>query len=363
MTYHIRLHNLQKSIKQSSVDALLVDHKIDLMYLTGLELSAGQLLIHAKGATLFVDSRYFELCSKNSPFPVELIKDPNPLNILANLEFPAFKKIGFDSETTSYMNYEKLRKGLEGKGIQLVPIDSPIKWQRMIKDEAEINLLKEAAALGSQGFDFLCSLLKEGLTEEECSLELDIFWKRKGSKTVAFDPIIAFGPNSSMPHYRAGKVPLKKGQIALLDIGVNIKNYHSDMTRVVFFGEPDARLLAVHAIVQKAQAKSVALCRPGVLIGSIDSAARELIASYGHAEHFTHNLGHGVGLEIHEYPTIKNGPPFAQMELKPGMVITIEPGIYLPNIGGVRIEDTIVITEDGHENLTMRSTDPVFISC
>lgn len=358
MSYHTRLHNLQKNLQKMSCDALLVDDKTDLYYLTGLDLSAGILLAHTKGALLFVDSRYIELCRKNCPFPVELIETPNIASILAKPELAFIQRLAFDSEKTSYKAHERLAKSIK---IELVPLDAPLKWQRMIKDEDEINTLRDAASLGSQGFDFLCSFLREGITEHECAIELEIFWKRLGSKNVAFDPIIAFGTHTSMPHYRVGNEPLKPGHIVLLDIGVNLKHYHSDMTRIAFFGKPDTRLLAIHAIVQKAQAAALALCLPGNTIGSIDSAARDLIAAHGHGAHFTHSLGHGVGLDIHEYPTIKKTAPFEQMPLSPGMVITIEPGIYLPDIGGVRIEDTIVITKDGYENLTKRSTDPVLL--
>jgi Xaa-Pro aminopeptidase len=343
---------------------MLVDYKTDLYYLTGMELSAGFLLAHAKGANLFVDSRYFELCKKNSPFPVELSDAQSIATILLKPEFSFIHKLGFDCETTSFKVHDKIAKSLNSTkelNVELVPLDGPIKWLRMIKDDSEVITLRDAAHLGSQGFDFLCSILKEGITEKECAIELEIFWKKRGSKNVAFDPIIAFGAHSSMPHYRAGNAPLMRGQIVLLDIGVNLKHYHSDMTRIAFFGQPDPRLLAIHAIVQKAQQAALALCRPGTTISALDNAAREIIASHGHAAHFTHSLGHGVGLDIHEYPTLKKTPPFENMPLVPGMVITIEPGIYLPDIGGVRIEDTVVITKDGHENLTKRNTDPVLL--
>lgn len=363
MTYHKRLANLQRHLHNASIDAIIIEDKINLYYLTGLDLSAGMLLAHSRGATLYVDSRYYELCRKVSPYPVEQTDSKNPLSLIQNTELSFIKKLGFDSDTTSYNRFEQITKLLKSQNtyIDLIPIDAPVKWLRMIKDDSEIIALRESAALGSQGFDFLCSLLKEGITEEECAQELEVFWKRKGSKAVAFDPIIAFGPNSSMPHYRAGKAPLKNGQIALLDIGVNYKNYHSDMTRIAFFGNPDPTLLAIHAIVQKAQKAALSVCRPGTTIEALDSAARDVIASHGYAEQFTHSLGHGVGLEIHELPTIRNSPQFGKMSLSSGMVITIEPGIYLPNIGGVRIEDTVVITENGHENLTMRNTDPVLL--
>lgn len=365
MTYHVRLKTLHQTIQKNGCDALLVEDAINLFYLTGLELSSGKLLIHSKGAELLVDGRYFESCKKNSPFPVKLLDPPAFEALLKSPDFSDIHKLGFDTEKTSYKTYEALQKIIkslakDGRQIELFPIEAPLKQQRAIKNQEEIQILREAASLGSQGYDFVCSLLKEGMSEQECAVELEIFWKKRGSKAMAFDPIIAFGANSSMPHYRAGKEILRSGHAVLIDIGVNFKHYHSDMTRVVFFGKPETRLLAIHAIVQKAQQAALKLCRPGVTLGELDQAARNVIAEKGYAEYFTHSLGHGVGLDIHEYPTVKNTPPFASISLAAGMVITIEPGIYLPGVGGVRIEDTIVINEAGYENLTLRSSDPQF---
>lgn len=361
ITYLNRLKILQQTVQKSGCDALLINDPTNLFYMTGLELSSGKLLVHSKGADLLVDGRYIESCKNNSPFPVRLSDPPTFESLLNSEEFSHIKKLGFDSENTTYKNYELLEKIISnisktGRDLELTAIDAPLKLQRAIKDENEIQALREAADLGSKGFDFLCNLLKEGISELECALELEIFWKKCGSKGVAFDPIIAFGANSSMPHYRAGNETLKKGDVVLLDIGVNLNHYHSDMTRVVFFGEADSRLLDIHAIVKKAQQAALDRCKPGTTLGQLDQAARDIIAEHGYAERFTHSLGHGVGLDIHEYPTIKNAPPFAEIPLVKGMVITIEPGIYLPGIGGIRIEDTVVITENAHENLTKRKS-------
>lgn len=356
MTYLSRLKTLQQTIQKNGCDGLLINDPTNLFYMTGLELSAGKLIVHSKGADLLVDGRYIESCKNNAPFPVRLSDPPTFESILGSQEFSHIKKLAFDSDNTTYKNYEQLQKIINNISKELVALDAPLKLQRSIKDEKEIQALREAADLGTKGFDFLNSILKEGITEIECALELEIFWKKNGSKGVAFDPIIAFGPNSSMPHYRAGKEKLTKGQVVLIDIGVNLDHYHSDMTRVIFFGEPDSRLLEIQAIVQKAQQAALDLCKPGTTLGQLDQAARNIIAEHGYAEKFTHSLGHGIGLDIHEYPTIRNAPPFADTPLEKGMAITIEPGIYLSGIGGIRIEDTVVITEKGHENLSRKKS-------
>lgn len=368
MNFIKRISHLQKSLSEKKCDALLIDDPTNLFYLTGLDLSAGMLLVHSRGAQVLVDGRYIELCRKNSPVPVILLDTFQMEKILASPDYSFIKTLAFDSQTTTYKNYQELENLIVAlnkdpsrpQAVTLMPLDHPLQVLRFVKEPEEIRILKEAADLGVKGFDHVCTLLKVGIAEEELASELEIFWKRRGGKRTAFDPIIAFGSNSSMPHYRAGKSLLQKNQIVLIDIGVTYQHYHSDMTRVIFFGEPDERLLNIHGIVEKAQKEALQLCRPGTILGDLDKSARDIITSAGFGENFTHSLGHGVGLNIHEYPTIKNAPPFGNIPLQPGMVITIEPGIYLPQVGGVRIEDTIVITENGYENLTNRPTSPLF---
>lgn len=363
--YDIRLQKLQSQIKQLGCDALLIEDKVNLYYLTGMELSVGKLLVWPAGGCLLVDSRYYEMCKKQCPVSVLLSDDLPFAKMLCKEEYHFISSLGFDSSHTVYrafLEMQAMLKKIEQESsnkrhIILCPIDDPLKPLRMIKDSEEIDALRNAATLGSQGYDYVLTLLKEGITEKEVALELEIFWKKRGSKGLAFDPIIAFGRNGSMPHYRAGNDSLKMGDSVLIDIGVNFNHYHSDMTRVVFFGEPDPKIEEIYSIVQQAQAAALELCRPGTLVGQLDEAARQVISSHGYGAHFSHSLGHGVGLEIHEYPTVHNKPPGNNLPLEQGMVITIEPGIYIPDKGGVRIENTIVITEDGYEDLTKRSTD------
>lgn len=365
MDYQNRLQKLQKVIIEKQIDLLFIDDSINLYYLTGLTLSLGKLCIPSAGdARLFVDGRYYEQCKRTSPFPVSLKIDNALEAYLSSEQFDPFKTYGFDSSRTTYQEYlqlqqlvDSLNAGPARKSIVLMPFADPLKDLRSIKDPKEIQILKDAAALGSQGFDFVCSLLKEGITEKEAAIELEIFWKRRGGEKLAFDCIIAFGANSSMPHYRAGNAKLEQGQTVLIDIGVGYQHYFSDMTRTLFFGQPHPKLIEIYDIVKIAQEKALSLCRPGTLIGNLDKAARDYIAHKGYGPAFSHGLGHGIGLEVHEYPTLKNIIPFGQTPLKQGMVITIEPGIYLDGIGGVRIENTVVITENGYEDLTLRSTD------
>lgn len=345
MDYLRRIDKLRKGLE--SCDAFLIEKEEDLFYLTGLNISAGSLLVYSGGACLLVDGRYYELCRKSAPVEVHL-SDQSPLSKAAAQL--GVSVLGFDAHATTYQRFIELHSF----SMKVLPVDSPVRKLRMIKDAEEIVLLRQAAALGAEGYDFVSSLLSEGITENDAALELEIFWKRRGSKGMAFEPIIAFGSNSAMPHYRNGQTALKEGMNVLIDIGVNYNNYLSDLTRVLFFGQPAPKLQEIYYTVAEAQKSALAVCRPGTPIGQVDRAARELITQRGYGSFFTHSLGHGVGLEIHELPTLRQKPPYDSMPLEAGMCITIEPGIYIPGLGGVRLEDTIVITDSGYENLTNR---------
>jgi Xaa-Pro aminopeptidase len=342
-----RIQNLLHSLKAG--ETCIVTNPTDIYYLAGLEVSVGSLVIAHEGSFLLVDGRYFEACKKTSPVFVHLAEEGRLFELIKDTKW-----LIVDKDNTSHGTFLKLEESAKKYGINLQASESLIKPLRAIKDETEIQLLKEASDLGLEGFDFAASLLKTGITEQEVACELEYFWRKKGAQGVAFDPIIAFGPNSAMPHYRAGQAVLKDGDLVLIDIGVKWKRYHSDMTRVVFHGVPDPKLKEIHGIVKEANQRASELLKPGVLVKEVDGLARQIIANAGYGEYFTHSLGHGVGLDIHEFPLIKSASPMGDVVLQEGMVITIEPGIYLPGIGGVRLEDTVIITKDGYENLTKR---------
>lgn len=352
MDYYLRLSNLQKMIPELKCDALLIEHPTNIFYLTGIELSTGKLLVSAQSTALLVDGRYFEMCSKQKLYPVFKLDEDSLKSWLFE---HAIRTLAFESDTTTYQGYLNLKKVTDTftvNTIKLIPLPSPVMTLRLIKDKQEIELLREAAKLCYRGYQSLAEHIHAGVTEEELALELEMFWKIKGAKKLSFDPIIAFGANSSMPHYRAGKAKLTPNTSILIDIGVVYQQYHSDMTRIIYFGEPPKEIQNIFAIVSEAKERALECCRPGVLIGDIDKAARSHIASQGFGDYFPHSLGHGVGLDIHEPPTIRSQGAYAEIPLKAGMVITIEPGIYLPGTGGIRLEDTILITEEGYENLT-----------
>lgn len=354
MTTSPRIQKLQSQFKTLGCDAYLIEDPINLEYLTGIKVSTGKLLVYPDQATFLVDGRYIEAAVQKSPCNVELYR---PEKGLFEYLPENIKSLGFSTSQTTYKSFLEMQKQASAENIALIPVEDPVKMLRAIKDPHEIDLLKDACRLGSKGFDHVLSHLREGVTEEELAFGLEFFWKSQGGKNLAFEPIIAFGPNSSKPHYRAGNAKLKQGDIVLIDIGVVKEGYHSDMTRTVFFGDPIPKLKEIYVIVREAHCRALSFCKPGTTLGKLDDEARGYIDSKGYGEAFSHSLGHGVGLEIHEFPIIRNSPALAGIKLQPGMAITIEPGIYLPGIGGVRIEDLVVITENGHINLTERPTE------
>lgn len=334
-----RLAKLQQILVREGVDALLVEEPLHIFYLTDLECSSGKLLVEVSSVTLIVDGRYWEAAREFS-YPVLPLEN---FSLSAFVTEKGFRSLGFEANRTLYTRFLELQEEVKNTNCDLKPLTSPVEELRMIKDPQEIHALQKAIALGMRGYEFVVSLLKNGVSEKWLATELEIFWKREGADRIGFEPIIAFGPNSSKPHHRAGNTVLEPNQPVLIDIGVVLDHYHSDMTRVVWWGEPKKEIQQIFAIVQEAKERAAALCKPGVSIGELDRAARGFITSKGYGERFVHNLGHGVGLEIHEAPFLRQKGPVTEKLLEEGMVITIEPGIYLPGIGGVRLEDIFII--------------------
>ncbi len=357
INYSSRLVSLRYSLTTLACEAILIENPQDIFYLTGLELSAGKLLISLREACLIVDGRYYERSCYQTLYQVQLLKENSLREWIVNC---GLHQLGFDRYYTSYHAFLRLNQlsvDLQDQGykLKIIPVESLVKQLRLIKDAHEIACLRQASHLGYQGYQLIVSLLREGITESELAFELEFFWKKRGASRFAFDPIIAFGRNSSLPHHRAGPTALSLHDPVLIDIGVVLAHYHSDMTRVIFFGNPQPVMRTIYKIVEEAKEHALALCRPGTLVGDLDRAARAWIDAKGYGDYFPHSLGHGLGIEIHEAPTIRMMGAEQHIPLQQGMVITIEPGIYVPGYGGVRLEDTILITENGYENLTVES--------
>lgn len=364
-----RLKKLQQTLQENGVDSCIVEDSTNLYYLTGLVLSAGQLLITQKVAHLLLDGRYIQQGREKSPFPVSLLEAGALVKLLQSKQYDSVENIAFDSALTTYQGYRTLVKvrsevvkGLKKKrSISLKPLENLFSNLRSIKDSSELKLLRISADLCVKGHQHIVSLLREGITESYLANQLEIFWKQNGGERPSFSPIIAFGKNTALPHYRAGNQVLKKGMPILIDIGVCCNHYQSDMTRVTFFGEPSAEMVQIYRTVKDAMEAAFEKCRAGVSVGTLDDAARKVISLKGYGDLFPHSLGHGVGLDIHEKPAVSGKPAYKSKILQSGMVITIEPGVYSPGIGGVRIEDTIVIENTGFESLIPLSRELTII--
>jgi len=348
----MRIKKLQKLLDQLKVDALYISSPTDLYYLTGMKFSKGALIVSKKRADLMVDGRYYEAALKGFDGETHLEKK----GVLEVLLKP-FKTIGFDADHESFTSYEKLSKASSKTKLQ--PLAKPVHELRIVKDKAELKKIEQACALCVKGFDFVVQHLRVGITEKELANELEIFWRSHGGDGCGFEPIIAFGKNSAFPHHRAGATKLKKNELVLIDIGVIVNDHHSDMTRVVHFGEVDPKLQKIGKIVQKAQAAASAACKAGVSAAKLYDISYDVIEKAGFGAYYTHGLGHGVGLDIHELPILKNDPAIPDRLLEEGMVVTIEPGIYLPGVGGVRIEDTLIVGKTGSKNLIKRPHEPL----
>jgi Xaa-Pro aminopeptidase len=335
-----RAYNVVKSLK---VDGLIVEDLSDIFYLTGGSFSAARLLVKPDGAILFLDGRYYNHAKGKVPCAVVLEEKGALEKALKGM-----KKVGFDSTS---MTVDRLSL-LEKSGAQhWVPLPKPLKELRVCKEEREIALLKKAAEVTANGYQFALKKLKEGVQEREIALDFEMETRRVGGATgMSFEPIIAFGESSAFPHHRAGKSTLKKNQISLFDLGASVDHYQGDMTRVFFYGQPQAELKQFYDWVREAHDLAVAKIRPGARLGDLDRIVRAFFAEKGVEPLFCHNLGHGVGIDVHEYPRIRFDGDDANLILQKGMVFTIEPGLYLPGVGGVRYENTLAVTENGSEN-------------
>jgi Xaa-Pro aminopeptidase len=329
-----------------STDALLIENPVDLLYLTGLSLSKGALLISRQEATLFVDGRYLKAAEQGPSVKACLWEGKSLLDWCAARHC---KTLGFDSGWTSVEQFETWKTYFQG--IFLSGVSRPCKRIRGVKNSEEIKALRKAADLTWAGLQHALTLLKEGVSEKEIAFAFELYVRTHGASGLSFDPIVAFGEQSAYPHHRAGETKLKKNDLVLVDVGAIVDNYRGDLTRVHFFGTPDSKLSQMLEWTKKAHHAAIAKIKPGVCVEELDLAARAVFAKEGVEELFVHGLGHGIGLETHEFPSIKKSGPDSRVKLEPGMVFTIEPGLYRPGLGGVRFEDMVLVTESGVERL------------
>lgn len=364
MDHKARLKSLQAVFDRNFLDALLVTHLPNIRYLCGFTGTSAVLVILQTGSAFFTDGRYTEqardevrgarvVIARKPPLAAAaewLLKDRNKVG-----KKP--RRLGIETEHLTVAARSQLARHLR-PGFRLRETRGLVERARMVKDADEIALLRAAAVFGASLFDRALEVIRPGVTENEVAAEMEYVARRAGAEQMSFPTIIAAGKRSALPHGRASAAAIPSHGFVVCDFGVILTGYCSDRTRTVHVGRPTGVARSMYEAVREAQAAALEMVKPGVSVGDVDRAARKILKQRGLATHFTHSTGHGVGLEIHEPPRIASGQTDI---LCPGMVITVEPGVYIAGSGGVRIEDMVVVKEGGCEVLAPTSKELITI--
>lgn len=343
-------------MRSENIDGLLITSSSNLRYMTHFTGTAGMALVTNTDAVFITDFRYTEQAREQAKHYEVVEHKGSILDELAKqVERLRVERLGFEQEHVTFYTYEQYRKKLTS---ELVPTSNLIEKLRLVKDESEIKRLKDAAKIADDAFEYILSMIKPGISERAVANELEFFMRKHGATSSSFDIIVASGTRSALPHGVASDKVIERGELVTLDFGAYYKGYCSDLTRTIAVGEPDHKLKEIYDIVLKAQKLAVAQIKPGMSGKEADAIARNYISDNGYGDYFGHSTGHGIGLDIHEGPTLSMKSTHL---LEKGMVVTIEPGIYLSGVGGVRIEDDIVLTEHGNERITYSPKDLIIL--
>jgi Xaa-Pro aminopeptidase len=341
-----RISRLRRLMKQSGLPAFLVARREDVRYLTGFSGSAGSLLVASGRPCLITDFRYKLQAHLETKGVTVLIQKKDFFTALRDAaEHLAADRLWFDESALTVQDLKKLKK----QGLTLKGHSDLVGMLRRHKDEHELAHIRLAIKRAEQSFRELKKSIKPGALERELGLRLELLMRENGSRKAAFDTIVASGGNGAMPHASVTSRRIKKGDLVTFDFGAEANGYYSDITRTICVGRPSTRQREIHELVLKAQTAAIDRVRPGVTCKSVDDTARTIIRNAGHGEHFGHGTGHGIGLMVHEGPSLS---PLSKDRVEKDMVFTVEPGVYLPGWGGVRIEDMVFVTESGVKVLT-----------
>ena len=362
MNHPARQTSLREHLAATRFDALLISHLPNLRYLCGFTGSAGLLLVEESGSVFFTDVRYDTQAHEEVKSAKVLIARKSLLQALGDFLTARRKRargwtIGIEAEHFTIFEKKRLAKAKPSR-ITLKDAPSIVERARIVKDADELERIRAAVKLGATLFDRALEVLRPGVREVEVAAEMELAARRGGAEEMSFSTIIASGARSALPHGRASEQAIPKGAFVVCDFGVILSGYCSDQTRTVWVGTVQEDARRAYEAVKEAQHAAIDAVRPGIAVGDVDAAARKVLRKAGLGRYFTHSTGHGVGLEIHEIPRVADG----QKEiLQPGMVITIEPGVYFPGKWGVRIEDMVAVTAGGCEVLTPTSKDFVAV--
>ena len=351
-----RLKILRSLMKKNKVEAVLITSPANRRYYSGFEAedamineSSGALLVTARGQWLLTDSRYTEAAAEEAPLFKILTYRRGLAAELADL--PALKKVGaihLEPEFVSVGLLARLRQSLPDGGNRFQPLPFNLDAPRAVKSPEEIKQVKKALAITEAAVAGLLARMEAGQTERENAFFLESEFRRLGAEGPSFETIVASGPNGAKPHAVPGLKKIKKGELVIIDCGARYRGYCADITRTKIIGRPQNWQKEIYSIVRQAQLKAIAAIRPGVTGRAVDRVARDHIADAGYGNYFGHGLGHGVGLVIHEAPSLS---PSYDRPLQSGEIVTVEPGIYLPGQGGVRLEELVLVTDKGHKLL------------
>lgn len=352
-----RLNTFREELKKLGQDGALITKRENYMYLSGFSGTSANLVITSKKAYLLTDFRYAEQSAVQAPlFEIVEHKPDIKDTILEILDSEGIKKLGFEDKSLTYSEY----KSFSGKfrDIEMEGIGSVVENLRSIKDQYEIETITKAVEIADGAFTHVLGIIKPGITELDVAAELEYKMKKLGASGASFETIVASGLRSSMPHGVASEKKLEIGDTITMDFGALYNHYCSDITRTVFLGQPDKKVVDIYNIVLEAQLSSVRGAIQGKTGREVDKIARDIIYGKGFEGKFGHGLGHGLGLEIHENPRLS---PSGDKILKNNMAVTVEPGIYVEGLGGVRIEDTIIIRDDNPLVLTRSQKDLIIL--
>lgn len=341
-----RITSLKKVMKAKGADALLVTRREDVRYLTGFTGSAGSVLVTSKRTWLITDFRYkLQASRETSGITVQIQKKDFPSSLKEAAEQAGVSVLFFDESSLTIEGLRKLRK----QGFRLKGQPDLVGQLRQRKDARELKKIREAIRRAEESFRELKKYIRPGACERDLALRLEFLMRGKGARKSAFDAIVASGPNGAMPHASATNRRIKAGDLVTFDFGAEADGYFSDITRTYCIGSPTARQREIHALVLKAQKAAALKVHPGISCKEVDAAARDTIRDAGHGDHFGHGTGHGIGLMVHEGPSVS---PLSKDLVARDMVFTVEPGVYVPRWGGVRVEDMVLATGSGATVLT-----------
>lgn len=351
-----QVKKVQHKLEKHRLDALLVTNMYNVRYLANFTGTTGLALITKEKAYFVTDFRYTEQAAEEAK-GFEIVKNEGPIyeKVAEIIEKDNIKKLGFEETNVTYATYTEISELFMS---ELVPVTGIVEKLREVKSEAEIEIIQEAVNIAEKAYAHILTYIKAGMTELEVANELDFFMRKLGASGVSFDTIVASGVRSAMPHGVASEKVIEKGDLITIDFGCYYKGYVSDMTRTFALGDPGEKLKEIYEIVYQANKKVTETAKAGMTGAELDAVARDYISEKGYGDAFGHTTGHGIGLEVHEGPAVsfRNEEKFVENN-----VITNEPGIYLPGIGGVRIEDDLVIKEEGNLNLNSSAKELIIL--